>query len=252
VRLPAARPEERLMKRAAAAQVREGASVRSVDAASDLPLQELGDWIEQGLLPEVVPTRQQRSLRSALAMLDAGRSLLQDRSLEDLSIEAVCQAAGTTVGAFYGRFEHKLAFFITMQRIQTMRSQAVIGDLVRRHASDSAGLDALCEEMVSITVRNFRSNQGVLRASLQHTKEGMWDLFKESGNRYRAVLEKQIAPHLGAHRPSVRRLRILFAYQALAGVLVHATLNNPGPLGLDDDQLIPELVRLVRAYLTAK
>lgn len=240
------------MKRAPLPDAHEDAGVQSADAKANVALDELGNWIEQGLLPEVVPTRQQRSLRNALAMLDAGRALLQNRSLEDLSIEAVCQAAGTTVGAFYGRFEHKQAFFVTLQRIQTLRSQVVIGDLVRRHAADSAGLDALCEEMVSITVRNFRANQGVLRASLQHTKEGMWDLFKESGNRYRAVLEKQLAPHLGAHRPAVRRLRILFAYQALAGVLVHATLNNPGPLGLDDHQLIPELVRLVRAYLISK
>ena len=189
----------------------------------DVAMHQLAGWIDEGFLPEVVPTRQQRSLRSALAMLDAGRSLLQGRSLEDLSIEAVCQAAGTTVGAFYGRFEHKQAFFVTLQRIQTMRSQAVIEDFVRRHAAKSAGLDELCEEMVKITVGNFRSNQGVLRASLQHTKEGMWDLFKASGNRYREVLEKQMAPHLSAHRPAVRRLRILFAYQALAGVLVHAT-----------------------------
>jgi len=229
----------------------EDAADPSADAVTDAALQEFGEWIEQGLLPEVVPTHQRRSLRSALAMLEAGRRLLQLRSLEDLSIEAVCHAAGTTIGAFYGRFENKQAFFVTMQRMQTIRSQAVIGDMVRRDAQGAVGFDALCAELVSRTVQNFRSNQGVLRASLQHTKEGMWDLFKASGDRYRAMIEKQLAPHLKHLSPAQRRLRILFAYQSLAGVLVHATLNDPGPLSLDDERLVPELVRLVRSYLLA-
>ncbi|MGR4868281.1 TetR/AcrR family transcriptional regulator [Variovorax sp. LARHSF232] len=237
------------MKVAVASDSGERHAIRSADVEPDIALRDLGEWIAQGLLPEVIPTRQQRSLRSTLAMLDAGRMLLQDRSLEDLSLETVCQAAGTTIGTFYGRFEHKLAFFVTLQRIHTIRSQAVIGEMVRRYAHDAPGLDELCEQMVSVTVRNFRSNTGVLRASLQHTKEGMWDLFRESGDRYRSVLEEQLSLHLEHHSPAVRQLRILFAYQALAGVLVHATLNDPGPLSLEDDRLIPELVRLVRAYL---
>src|SRR6202012_902045 len=151
--------------------VKRAAAVTAAPDAAAAALDELSDWISRGLLPELIPTRQQRSLRSALAMPDAGRDLRRDRSLEDLSIEAICQAAGTTVGAFYGRFEHKQAFFITLQRTQTIHSQGVIDALGHRHAAEPAGLDALCQEMVSLTVDNFRVNRGVLRASLQHTKE---------------------------------------------------------------------------------
>src|SRR5438093_10662312 len=82
-------------------------SRRSADA-----LRELADWIATGKLPELIPTRQERSLRTALALVEAGRTLLFDHSLEDLSVEMVCQHAGTTVGAFYGRFENKHAFFV--------------------------------------------------------------------------------------------------------------------------------------------
>jgi Bacterial regulatory proteins, tetR family. len=77
----------------------------NVDVDAEDPLSALRRWIAEGRLPEIVPTQQDRSLRTTLAMVEAGRSLLRDRSLEDLSVEMVCRAAGTTVGAFYGRFE---------------------------------------------------------------------------------------------------------------------------------------------------
>lgn len=213
-------------------------------------LDELADWMTKGLLPELTTTRQRRSLQNALAMLDAGRRLLETRSLEELSVEAVCQEAGTTVGAFYGRFESKLAFFVTMQRLQTLRSRVAIEAFIQRYAA-TRELSVLCTALVELTVDNFRENTGVLRASLQHTREGMWDVFKESGDRYRKLMEDKFAPAMPDMEPPARRLRILFAYQALAGILVHAVLNDPGPLSLNDPLLTPELVQLILPYLAA-
>lgn len=214
-------------------------------------LDELREWIADGRLPELVPTQQARSLRTALAMVEAGRHLLRDRSLEDLSVEMVCRAAGTTVGAFYGRFENKHAFFVTMERIQTIHSEAIFAHFSRRHKGSPSSLDELCQDMVGLTVNGFRSNLGVLRAALQHTREGMWELFKTSGDRYRVELIARISPHLTHLPPKERKLRILFAYQTLAGTLVHAALNNPGPLSFEDDALVIELGRMVKAYLKA-
>jgi len=77
-------------------------------------------------------------------------------------------------------------------------------------------------------------------------------VIKKSGDRYRVILVELLSPYLSSVPPSERRLRILFAYQALAGVLVHAVLNNPGPLALEDDRMRDELFRLVKAYLLAE
>lgn len=224
---------------------------RQPSEATPPTLEELRGWIAEGRLPELIPTQQARSLRTALAMIEAGRDLLRDRSLEDLSVEMVCRTAGTTVGAFYGRFENKRAFFVTMERIQTIRSEAIFAHFSKQHEAGTSTLDELCLDMVSLTVNGFRSNLGVLRAALQHTREGMWELFKASGDRYRVELTARISPHL-THLPArQRKLRILFAYQALAGTLVHAALNDPGPLNFQDEGLITELVRMVKAYLQA-
>ena len=220
--------------------------------SSQISLAEVEAWASQGCLPEMKPSRQKRSASTAAALIEAGRRLLHDRSLEDLSIEAICAGAKTTVGAFYGRFENKEHFFLTLQRVQTMRTEQSIRDFVARHPKGASSIDALCLDIVDEAIGNFRSNLGVMRASLQHSKEGMWEVIKKSGDRYRVILVELLSPYLSSVPPSERRLRILFAYQALAGVLVHAVLINPGPLALEDDQIRDELFRLVKAYLLAE
>ncbi|MDO8280904.1 MAG: TetR family transcriptional regulator, partial [Burkholderiaceae bacterium] len=71
---------------------------------------EFSEWVASGWLPELIATRQERSLRTAMNLLESGRTLLLDRSLEELSIESVCKHAGATVGSFYARFANKHAF----------------------------------------------------------------------------------------------------------------------------------------------
>ena len=213
---------------------------------------ELVRWIEAGSLPELNPTRQARSLRTTVALLAAGARLLQARSLEDFSVEEVCREAGLTVGSFYGRFEGKHAFFVTMQRIQVLRAGAELKRLESNTGAESASLDEFCRELVQLIVHRFRQDVGVLRASLQHTQEGMWEPFRLLGDRYRATLIEQVSPLLKHLPPRQRQLRVQFAFQALTGTLVHAVLNNPGPLMLDDPRLVPELTRLLRAYLNSE
>jgi AcrR family transcriptional regulator len=211
----------------------------------------LCSWSAEGRLPEMRPAQQSRSARTAAALIEAGRHLLREKSLEDLSIELVCDSAQTTVGAFYGRFESKQDFFVTMQRVQTMQTEQSIQAFIERHPAGASSIDALCADIVHETVNNFRTNLGVMRASLQHSREGMWQVIKESGDRYRAMLVQLLAPYLTHLKPRERERRILFAYQALAGVLVHVVLNNPGPLRLGDAAIEDELLRLVRSYLSA-
>jgi AcrR family transcriptional regulator len=218
---------------------------RSVDNTA---LQDFERWIAAGMLPELSPTHQERSLRNAYAMLCAGRELLRHGGLEELSIEGVCQLAGTTTGAFYGRFSSKEAFFVTLQRLATIGSDRRFLLFAERHAAGSSSLEEAVAEVVQLSVDFFRADVGVLRASLQHTREGMWQVLKKAGDRYRLVLADTIAPMLPLPRKQAR-VRAMFAYQAILGVLIHAILIDPGPMHLDDESLPPELVRLAKSYL---
>jgi AcrR family transcriptional regulator len=233
-------------KRGARATKRHTASAQ---VAHEVRLLELAGWIDEGRLPEVVPTRQERSLRTTLAMLDAGHALLMKGTLEDLSIEQVCQQAGTAIGAFYGRFATKQAFFVTIQRVVSLRSEADLAGFVRRHEGTGTTLGQVCLDVASYAVTVFRINLGVLRASLQHTREGMYDVHKTAGDRNRPVFAQQLAPRLKHLPPRLRRLRVDFAYLAMVGTLVHTILNDTGPLPLHDEGITEELARQMRAYL---
>ncbi|PSL80427.1 TetR family transcriptional regulator [Variovorax sp. WS11] len=215
-------------------------------------LESITTWAAEGRLPEMLPTKQARSVKTAAALIGAGRQMLREMSLEELSIDELCEEAGTTVGAFYRRFESKGDFFVTMQRVQTMRTEQSIRAFIARHPPGQSSLEMLCEDIVHETVDNFRSNLGVMRASLQHSREGMWKVIKESGDRYRSMLVLLLTPYMDGIPVAERQFRILFAYQALAGVLVHVVLNDPGPLSLGNKNIEKELLRLTHAYLTAK
>ncbi len=216
--------------------------------------EELGtfrQWLEQGLLPEVQPSQQQRSIKNALALIKAGHALLMDRSFEALSVEDVCVAAGTTVGGFYGRFESKQGFLLSIQRYVSLRGEGMFKAFVEEMTAENASLDKICRALVAMQVKNYRASLGVVRASLQHPAGSMWGVFRTLGENYRAVLTRQISPHLVQLPQAQRALRIQFAHQMMVGALVHITLNNPGPVHLQDESLIQELTTMLTAYLSS-
>jgi len=206
-------------------------------------------WLQAGCLPEIKPGVQQRSARTAFALLESGAALMRERALDALSIEEICSGAGATVGAFYGRFEDKMGFFSALQRLTCLRSEAALESFMQQHPGDEATLESLCRAMVAMSVQRYRANVGVYRAALKHSDEGAWEPFRRLGDLYRQRLVELLAPHLPALAEPARALRIRFAYQVMVGTLVHATLNAPGPVQLDDPAMIDELADLVLGYL---
>jgi AcrR family transcriptional regulator len=213
--------------------------------------QQFAQWVREGRLPELRAGVQQRSLRTAHALFASAFRLLRGRPFDALSVQEICAGAGATEGAFYGRFDDKRSFFVAMQRITVLRSEEALAAFVADAAGRDVPFERLCRMFVSMTVERYRANVGIYRAALQHADDGAWTLFRELGDTYRRTLTELLAPHL-AHVPAGRRaLRTQFAYQIVVGTLVHATLNDPGPLHLDDDALVGELSDVVVRYLSA-
>lgn len=63
-----------------------------------------------------IAPRYSRGLRTTL-LLEAGRRLLRERTLEQVSIQEICAQAGVTTGAFYSRFEGKDSYFRALQAL---------------------------------------------------------------------------------------------------------------------------------------
>jgi AcrR family transcriptional regulator len=59
----------------------------------------------------VTPHQQARSEATFQAFIAAGRKALKDKTFDQMAIGDIARAAGLSVGAFYGRFENKEAFF---------------------------------------------------------------------------------------------------------------------------------------------
>lgn len=62
-------------------------------------------------IPGVKPAAQKRSRILQDKFVAAGRTLLLETRLEDISIPVLAEKAGSSVGGFYSRFESKEAFF---------------------------------------------------------------------------------------------------------------------------------------------
>ena len=93
------------------------------------------DWLAVRDLPGILPTQQRRSQETTVALLEAAAAMLRERSLDELSIEDLCRRVGVTIGAFYGRFESKDAFFSALMSLAARKALAPTGDLVGRAAA---------------------------------------------------------------------------------------------------------------------
>ena len=199
----------------------------------------------------VAPIRQARSGATYQSLIDTGRAALENQSFGSTTIAGLARTAGTSVGAFYGRFENKDAYFAAIQ--ETVVSEVADDVRNRLEKLDAAGgsavefLGLLAEMLASI----FRDNKGLYRSAFKHSMAtpDVWTPFKRLGWAIASMSAAKIIPRLAAiGRPTTEReLRI--AIQFMNGLLVNATINDPGPVHLEDAELVASLKRMLFAFL---
>lgn len=209
------------------------------------PPERTGEW------NGVVPIQQARSEATYQALILAGRTALEDQSFQGLTIATLARNAGASVGAFYGRFENKQAYFSAIQETVVAEAQAHIRQ--RLDVLDAADADVaqfLCT-IATIWASIFRDNKGLYRAAFKDscTQPQLWTPFKRLGWHGAAVVTEKLLPRLAAMgRPSNER-DIRIAMQFMNGMLVNATINDPGPIRLEDEEMVPYLVRLLCTFM---
>ncbi|WP_164937673.1 TetR/AcrR family transcriptional regulator [Bradyrhizobium guangxiense] len=203
-------------------------------------------------LPGVAPSRQKRSRETTLALLRAGAAMLRTRSLAELSIEALCGEVGATVGAFYSRFESKESYFNALMALATRDGEQRLSEI--RPPSHEAGLDELCQVMVSGIIVWMRSHEGVLRAALQHddTRPDKWTPFKALARATTERVPPLLLPAMGKGRKPAKIRAIAFGFQVVLGTLVNAILNDPGPLSLSSKEMERRLASCLLLLLQAE
>ncbi|QGS31758.1 TetR/AcrR family transcriptional regulator [Cupriavidus metallidurans] len=196
------------------------------------------------------PPRQRRARETEQALLAAGRKLLAERDFAAVSVAQIAAACQVSVGAFYGRFRDKMAFFDALRTLVMEESDASVARYMAEHRWGEVPARQIVEKTMRFLVNGCHNNRGVIRASLKHssTRPEEWLPHQKNGEEIVERLVALLTPRLPGPAEA-NEVRVRFAMQMVFGMLVNAVLNNPGPLRLDDERLSGEMTRMVACYL---
>lgn len=194
---------------------------------------------------------QVRSRASMEALLEIGRRLIQERGIDNCSMNDVAEAAGSSIGALYFRFGNREGFVSAVMERQIDQAAR---DFERVASALRASADAPAEIVSGVVgwlVRNFAENQGLLRAQLRRSLEApqVWRPFQDLA---RIIISEAIG--LLSRFPQIEddpdwELHVRVVMQMTIGTLNNILINNPGPLELSDPRTSEELGVAAIRYL---
>ena len=202
------------------------------------------DWLAVRDLPGILPTQQRRSQETTVALLEAAAVMLRERSLDELSIEDLCKRVGVTIGAFYGRFESKDAFFSALMSLAARKTLAAVRAAVADEDNPGTGLEEACRRVVEIAVDVVRRNVGVVRAASQYESiyPERWGTIRTTGSAMVDLAKPLLLARMGRGRVAAKERSIGFAFQMMFGTLINAVLHKPKLVSLDEPEMIDRLV----------
>ena len=201
------------------------------------------DWLAVRDLPGILPTRQRRSQETTVALLEAAAVMLRERSLDELSIEDLCNRVGVTIGAFYGRFESKDAFFNALMSLAVRKALAAVRAAVADEDNLGAGLEEACRRVVEVAVDTVRRNVGVVRAASQYESiyPERWGTIRATGGAMIDLATPLLLARMGRGRTAAKTRSIGFAFQMMFGTLFNAVLHKPKLVSLDEPEMVDRL-----------
>src|SRR3984893_17429516 len=202
------------------------------------------DWLAVRDLPGILPTQQRRSQETTVALLEAAAAMLRERSLDELSLEDLCQCVGVTSGAFYGRFESKDAFFSALMSLAARRALAALRAAVSDEDNLGTGLEEACRRIVEVAVDVVRRNVGVVRAAAQYESvyPERWGTVGAAGSAMVDLAKPLLLARMGRGRVAAKERSIGFAFQMMFGTLINAVLHKPKLVSLDEPEMVDRLV----------
>jgi AcrR family transcriptional regulator len=205
------------------------------------------DWLAVRDLPGILPTQQRRSQETTIALLEAAATMLRERSLDELSIEDLCKRVGATIGAFYGRFESKDAFFSALMSLAASRALAAVRAAVADEDNLGTGLELACRRVVEVAVDVVRHNVGVVRAAAQYESihPERWGTIRTTGRAMVDLATPLLLARMGRGRIAAKTRSIGFAFQMIFGTLINAVLHKPKLVSLDEPEMVDRLALMM-------
>jgi AcrR family transcriptional regulator len=201
--------------------------------------------------PTLRQPTQTRSRESTEALLEIGRRLIEQRGVDDCSMNEVAAAAGSSVGSLYFRFGNKERFVSEVMRRQVDATREQIASFLAKMEAKVSSPPEVIEAITEWLVVEYRKNQGLLRAQIRRALDDPkeWQPFQKLARELVdgtiRILER--SPDVPPDTDWQKRVRIIM--QMILGTLNNAIINRPGPLELTDDATGHELSRAALRYL---
>ncbi len=112
--------------------------------------------------------KQARSAATLARIVEAARTLLDERPFADLTVVQIMERAGMSVGSFYVRFENKAALLPYLYAHYDEGLEERASAALAPEAWDGLSLSRRIARLVTLTVDAYRANRGLWRAILVH------------------------------------------------------------------------------------
>jgi AcrR family transcriptional regulator len=209
--------------------------------------------IAEAAAPALRPPRQLRSEETLAKMIQAGRDLIELHGAFDLVVVSdVIRTAGTSTGAFYGRFKDKDAFIASVLDAVFAELRADADKAIRDDQTWAAGTAAeIAAGIVRYYVEMCRQNQGMFKAVLRHfaARDPDSNPMRWLDRHVRSLVAPILAQKMQAETQAGSESEVLIAMQMVVGTLTLTLLTDPGPLRFNGKSLEAKLAVMMQRFL---
>jgi|GEM_PF-1493808 len=200
----------------------------------------------------VVPAQQRRSVQTMHRIETAFEALLDDFTFEEITVAQICEAAGCSVGTFYGRIKNKDALLEHLRGRVYSQMQQRIAELLEPDAQDAELKDILRNQMRAF-VDLHRTRRGIVRAVILQARRSA--ALAEGAQAFNQALMKNVTQAWLVHAASMThpnpKTAVVEAFFMINGYLreriVFADVwPDPAP---NDDAIAEDLTHMVLGYL---
>lgn len=207
-------------------------------------------------LPGQLEHRQERSRRTASAIVRVTRELIRDRPFDDLSVSEIASRAGTSIGGFYARFKNKDALLEVIGVAVMLEAGTAVDELVEQLRGQCAA--AVVRSWAHTLVRVFRLHRVEIRQVIRHwpggpPAGGLLKLESESlRNRARGSIREELlarADEIGHADPETAvSVALMMGTVSLREAVIGDALAGYGA-ALKDTELASEISLCIIRYL---
>lgn len=196
----------------------------------------------------VLPTRQQRSRDSIVRFLETSEILMRKKHFNDITVEEFALAAGTSIGAFYKRFEDKNAFFRAILAIANEEYRQLVARWPLAFNDLGFDLRGCIEIIVDTVLLHCTNREGFIRSAVRRARnEADWRPHTQTG-QIGIDMAICLLPHIGGAKAEERQRRLEFGFRAIYNVTIRATDDDPYPDALREPSLPANLADMIYAY----